>query len=1338
MFQEGGRTAQNIGQVLHKGDRRHINDCSKIHSTMTSRTQAVRRLDISSDLASTDSDSQENALLAVIALLSAGRDVTGYVSQICQYMCGNVSVPLPLRLKAYDVIRGCILGDADASHLQRGILSDLCLDAVPDNQNIQAAAFKAMRQLPTHRLIALMSDPDMVNVVRKHLRESSPRVRAAGAESIAMVMSFDTMMKLLAESKDLKQMFGNFIKNLSEMLIDPSMELSVAGAQSLQSLMETMSQKVRAAGVLLGKSTHKSKTIVSNYSQAAILALSVCEEVVMTIDGMFAEVLPKFRMLALDSKRQILKFLVSYLDSKALLYSLNSFDYRPGEILQHQMDEVVNFFAECAVSFDASLVVESTKALLSLVNVRFQMYFIKLSLVFSLSVNFLLSQIDRASASLYSQVTISIRASIDSINALEGRYQQVAQQGLLDTFLSHMDALPLAQQMTLFGKLPEMIATVPSSRQRVKAFVRLWYSVAAYDWRSNSCIDNIIKESDEAAFAPTSEIQHILLETRVKDCIAGSTGLQSNMDSNRPLHARYKDPVFREEIVGSLLYVLLTHPSPITGLSNSASLGKTSANSALIVASGIQAAGTALDWLFTSKSCLQSTKPCLGWDRVAGIKTTGTTASVDLWLQLLLRCISISSQLKSRLDELPGEHHLENKPQNSIDTPQSVEKNDAVTAGGISQLTSALRHRAGVMEVEFQNLLLQIASNWRALHPVVRPRAIWICANNLKLKNVLDASWSALADALRSLLIDGEHVGASNPSRFFASVAEGSIKTHPLTQSKKRSVHDPFVAAAAGETEEIGVLILERLADLLAKNHRGDLKGRLSDPAALLESLTILCTSTDNLSPSSLQRLERVQKLLAPISSSGRERATPNSGATSISVRQSLSTTGQCETKSTETDQTLVVDLEDDFQASYASYPSTVPSSPSLMHTDVVKRYQEFLGDLQSAIVSSDHSLGSLDDVSTTYFTTGLPNLSTSLEVLESESNPREASDDHSTWTEVAGIFSPLSLQISHLLEPLSSTIRLRCRLENKTAEKIQGIEVQLILGGPIAMHRRPLSYRIKPLNASESYGWEVPCRCLNFGWPIVQAFVNIPIESRSVSSFTYQSGAIRCKPYAISPLELILKAHRPIYSAEFFQMWQTFPHRANAYAMPKEKGMQGIVKVLSAIESAGLVSSSKVLVPVSGGVHAAYSGISWSGHTIALIVSTVTLPSGKGLRGAPKDAVLHFHFGSDASEVISPMRGHEHDLVNQLTKGRAVIVSSPLYINSLEPSTKAQSIAEPSEPQMQSTFSFFKSIIQNSNTDDEVENEHEKKIAVLRKQHNVKETFALTAAAVDSWLAMQ
>lgn len=31
-----------------------------------------------------------------------------------------------------------------------------------------------------------------------------------------------------------------------------------------------------------------------------------------------------------------------------------------------------------------------------------------------------------------------------------------------------------------------------------------------------------------------------------------------------------------------------------------------------------------------------------------------------------------------------------------------------------------------------QGMLLQIAANWRALHPVVRPRAVWICCYHLQ------------------------------------------------------------------------------------------------------------------------------------------------------------------------------------------------------------------------------------------------------------------------------------------------------------------------------------------------------------------------------------------------------------------------------------------------------------------------------------------------------------------------------------------------------------------------------------------------------------------------------
>lgn len=46
-----------------------------------------------------------------------------------------------------------------------------------------------------------------------------------------------------------------------------------------------------------------------------------------------------------------------------------------------------------------------------------------------------------------------------------------------------------------------------------------------------------------------------------------------------------------------------------------------------------------------------------------------------------------------------------------------------------------------------QGMLLQIAANWRALHPVVRPRAVWVCCYHLHFKSVLDGAWNSCADA---------------------------------------------------------------------------------------------------------------------------------------------------------------------------------------------------------------------------------------------------------------------------------------------------------------------------------------------------------------------------------------------------------------------------------------------------------------------------------------------------------------------------------------------------------------------------------------------------------------
>lgn len=46
-----------------------------------------------------------------------------------------------------------------------------------------------------------------------------------------------------------------------------------------------------------------------------------------------------------------------------------------------------------------------------------------------------------------------------------------------------------------------------------------------------------------------------------------------------------------------------------------------------------------------------------------------------------------------------------------------------------------------------QGMLLQISANWRALHPVVRSRALWVCAVHLRFKSALDSAWNSILDA---------------------------------------------------------------------------------------------------------------------------------------------------------------------------------------------------------------------------------------------------------------------------------------------------------------------------------------------------------------------------------------------------------------------------------------------------------------------------------------------------------------------------------------------------------------------------------------------------------------
>ncbi|RMZ54618.1 hypothetical protein APUTEX25_002204 [Auxenochlorella protothecoides] len=138
---------------------------------------------------------------------------------------------------------------------------------------------------------------------------------------------------------------------------------------------------------------------------------------------------------------------------------------------------------------------------------------------------------------------------------------------------------------------------------------------------------------------------------------------------------------------------------------------------------------------------------------------------------------------------------------------------DALIAGGLSD------------EDWHRGLLLQIASNWRALNAPVQARAVWICAFHLQLQSALDASWTSLVDAVHGLLSDAH---SQDSAGHLAAVREGTLSAKVGAQ---RDV------SVAGQNVEVALLCLEHLAALLVDNHKDELVGQLAPVASLLEKL---------------------------------------------------------------------------------------------------------------------------------------------------------------------------------------------------------------------------------------------------------------------------------------------------------------------------------------------------------------------------------------------------------------------------------------------------------------------------------------------------------------------
>lgn len=1392
--------------------------------------KSPQQFDLRSELISGDPNRQSRALLAVLGLLSAGREVGSHISLICQAILGNASVESDVRCTAYDVVAAAMPSDTDCARISAAIMADLQKGSTVE---VRVKALGSIGLLPSHRLLGMLSDETVRERLGAVLRSPSPPVRAAAIEAINGLVFSDAVAAAayyvhpsseaapggpaieiavatprnssaaLGLALGLSAVLSEAVASAGEGLIDDDSGVVVASCRAMNALLQAAaaastigsgeeSAAAAAAGAAASNEGAKAAVVRSEMGLAAVAA----------VDAAFPVAIARFRSLPAMIQCETPAVLCSYLKAIQVQQGARPLDALPGDeggARRHAFEETASFLAELVRGGDPPSVLAAAQGL------------------------FELAEMDAASATVQALLPSAIAAAIGASTATSASSHErsVAQHAVLNLLLRHLDVLPSVQRAALFSRIPPIIAAMPAALDRVKSFYLLWSAVAAFDWNTNALSRNNKSSggNSSAAAVPTPQLQLLLLDPHLKEAISGvsSTATATTSSSSTagpPPHERYQDPIFREELVGTLLYVLLTHPRPAAVTGD----GVAAASSAVAQASALQAASAAVDWLVTAKLALQGTKACLGWDRMVDVQTTGSTAAADLWLQLLLRCIQLAKMLKVKLGPTAARHA------HAMATAAQAAASAAATAIGAGDggtpppapvaattvdpgtaALAALVRRASELEGETQGLLLQIAANWRALHPVVRPRAVWLCACNLRLRNVVDGAWTSLADAIHGLLADARAArDVGGVSGYMASVAEGTLK---LKESTLRSGgdgggrHDAGVAAGAGEAEEVALLSLERLAGLVSSNHQGRLEGHLADVASLLEKLVGVSQHSGllNLSPSAGERLVRVGEALKPISTAGKKQSTTNtaaatatSSATTISLKKSTATIrggggdggrkGDGPSSSGPAAAVVVVELVhigSTSGAAVASYPSTLPTAAALFGAPESTRYRKFLEQLQAAaleksiaagggaaaVAAAAHARGNnnyhsrSNDTSASSPSGGLPTLQQLTEALEGGigSGGGGGSSSSLCAVEVTGAAAPVTLSLSHTVDPGAGSIRLRCSATNKTKQALSGVAVTLLLGGPVAGGaRRPLTYRLNTLPAGEASSWEVPLRVNGFGWPVIQPAVTLPAQTPAGFQPT-----LRCRPYAVSPLQLLAPAARAMSPAEFYQRWQAMPHKACVAASPSEAGALGLLKVLAAVEGAGLSCVMKAVVPVAGGVHAAFYGSAWSGESIAVVVTSsaesgnhrgagggTTDGAGDKKSGSSGKTVLHLHFGSEASEVVAHIRGHEADLLAQLTRGAAVPAVGTSAdgsgvgdgIDRASAAMPAASAREEDRPASISTFSFLRSVALQMDAgrmgggggDEEDEDAAEKEVAVQ------KETNMLQSAALTQWKKVQ
>lgn len=222
-----------------------------------------------------------------------------------------------------------------------------------------------------------------------------------------------------------------------------------------------------------------------------------------------------------------------------------------------------------------------------------------------------LAQLDGAPASVLAALPSAANAIITAATGAEGGDAALpgaaaAQPRVLALLAGSLRWVPAAQQPLLFRRLLPLVAGIPQAADRTAALARLWSAALAHDWAGGS-----------GRRGAPPQLQLLLLEAGVREIISGSAAspgaaagaatvaaggalsLLSGTD-NMAATAGPALPSLREELVGTLLYVLLSHPRAAAATALGPG-GAAAASGAVAQAAALQAAAEAGEWLSSAK-----------------------------------------------------------------------------------------------------------------------------------------------------------------------------------------------------------------------------------------------------------------------------------------------------------------------------------------------------------------------------------------------------------------------------------------------------------------------------------------------------------------------------------------------------------------------------------------------------------------------------------------------------------------------------------------------------------------------------------------------------------------